>query len=249
MNPGSPVDWDATTTTGASDVDYEPRGATRIRAAGLISGYSGADSSGLEASPLCPISTMTQRIALPLHIRNSGDGGNNGIALASHFVGTARLYQWNQVTKVAEIVTVNDPDGNPTTEINLIRRELADEVTASTRAQQLHPASALISNQGGPGGGDQGAYDMLEDFNGGYVEIDVPCTCVFNSEQNENGATDHTFRGTSGDTVVGIRSDDDEQLTYGIIPDSIRAEIREGEDGLLYKRLIATGGGDSWVLA
>lgn len=249
VSPGTPRDWDASATTGANDVDYEPRGATRLRAAGLVTAYSGADSSGLEASPLCPVSTFTQKIALPLHIRNSGDGGNNGIALASPYTGTAKLYQWNQVTGQKELVTVLDPLGVATTEIKLIRRDGNTEFTASTDIHQLHPASALISVQGGIGGTDPNAYDLQGDFNGGYIEIDVPCTCVFNSEQNENGNVDHTFRGTSGSAVPGIHSDDDEQLTFGITPEHIKAEIRRGLDGLLYKRVVGVSGTDSWVLA
>lgn len=241
LNPGTPVDYDGTSGSGANDADYEPRGATRTKAAGLFTAFSGADSAGLEASPTCPVSTFTQRIALPLHIRqNGGDGGNNGIALASCFVGIAKLYEWDPVAGVSQLVTVNDPSGNPTTEIRLIRRNGSVEFNASTRDHQNYPASALISPQGS-GGTDPGAYDFLSDFNGGYIEIDVPCTCVFNSEQNENGATDHVYRGTSGQSVSGIHSDDDEQLSYGITPTYIKSVIREGQDGLLYKSIINSG--------
>lgn len=244
-NPGSPVDFDG--TTGATDQDYEPRGATRVKAFGLISAYSGADSSGLEASPLCPVSTFTQRIALPLHIRNAGDGGNNGIALASPYTGTARLYEWNQGTGSADLVTVNDPSGTPVTEIPLIRRDAAGaEYTATGSFEQNHPASALISTSTDAAAG---AHYLQGDFNGGYIEIDVPCTCVFNAEQNENGAVDHTFKGTSGSAVVGIHSDDDEQLTYGITPETIAAEVRVDTTGLLRRRSIGSGGTETWLLA
>lgn len=249
VNPGTPLDWDAAGTTGASDVDYEPRGATRLRASGFVTANSGADSSGTESSPLCPVSTFTQKIALPLHIRNAGDGGNNGIAIASIYTGTARVYEWNPATGAAEIVTFNGPDGLPTTDVKLIRRNgSASEFIASTPAHQLHPASALISAQGA-GGTDSGAYDLLGDFNGGYVEVDVPSMVVFNAEQNENGGTEHRYRGTSGDAVIGIHSDDDEQLSYGITPNDIRAQIQRGSDGLLYRREILAGGAVSWVVA
>lgn len=245
---GAPVDWDG--ATGANDADYEPRGATRLIAEGLVSAYSGADTSGLEASPACPVFTMTQKIALPLHIRNSGDGGNNGIHLASPYTGTARVYEWDKDTRTLSLVSFGAPGGGTVTEIPLVRREGASVVTASTAAEQLHPASASISAQGGDGGSDPGAYDLLADFNGGYVVVDVPCICVFNSEQNENGGSDHVFRGTSGDNVVGIHSDDDEQLSYGITPEEIRLEVRRNlSDGLLYKHVIATGGPDTWEVA
>ncbi|NRA59129.1 MAG: hypothetical protein HRU13_13540, partial [Phycisphaerales bacterium] len=104
--------------------------------------------------------------------------------------------------------------------------------------------SALISN-----GSDPESHGLAGDFNGGYIEVTVPCTCVFNSEQNENGQTNHTFRGTSGSAVVGIHSDDDEQLTFGITPPEIAAEVAVGDDGLTYRRTIQAGGTEAWVLA
>lgn len=251
VSPGSPVDFDAAPPvgTGAADTDYEPRGATRVQAAGLISAYSGADTAGLEATPLCPVSTFTQRIALPLHMRINGDGADNGIALASIYEGKARLFQWNQSTGEADLVTVNDENGSPTTEI-LLKRRVGDveQGDAPDREAQLHPAAALISPQGA-GGSDPNAYDFISDFTGGYIEVDVPCTCVFNSQQNENGLTTRTFRGTSGTSVVGIHADDDEQLSYGITPETIRAEVRQGSDNRLYKRVIAANGIDTWEVA
>lgn len=247
VSPGGPLDFDG--ITGADDADYEPRGLVWLMASGLLSCYSGADTSGLEATPGCPSQFFTQRLALPLHIRNSGDGGNNGIALGSKYTGTARLYQWNPVSGQSEIVTLTGPDGVPTTEIQLVRRNGATVLGPATTAdEQKHPASALISAAGGVGGGDPGAYDMQSDFTGGYIEIDVPAMCVFNSEQNQNGATTITFRGTSGANVVGIHSDDDEQLTFGITPDDIRAEITRGVDGIEYKRQI-NAGVETWVAA
>ena len=70
VNPGSPVDFDA--GTGATDSDYEPNGATRLRATGLVSAYSGADSSGREASPLMPVSYMSQIVAQPFFYQGYG---------------------------------------------------------------------------------------------------------------------------------------------------------------------------------
>ena len=79
VNPGSPVDFDA--ATGAGDADYEPAGATRLRATGLVSAYSGADTAGLEATPLMPVSAMSQVVAQPFHVSDTGDGGNSGVPL------------------------------------------------------------------------------------------------------------------------------------------------------------------------
>ena len=239
ISPGSPADFDA--VTGASDSDYEPRGATRVFASGLISAYSGADSSGLEASPLCPTKFMTQKIALPLRVRNSGDGGTNGIALASPYQGVARLYQWNQSTQEAEIVTINDPFGNPTTEINLERRDGDQNVyfTPSTKDEQKFPSAALISASA-----NDYSYRFLSDFTGGYIEIDVPATCVVNTQSSD----ELNYRGTTGSSVAGIDSNADETLTFGITPETSRAEVKTGTDGLLYKRVINSGI-ETWEVA
>lgn len=245
-SPGAPVDYAG--VTGAQDTDYEPRGATRSRAAGLVSGFSGADSAGLEATPQCPVSTFTQRIALPLKVRaNAGDGGNNGIALAAIYTGTATLWEWDPVTRTKRQVTVNDPDGNPVTEIPLIRRNGSnDEYIATTPQEQLHPSSCTIST--GDIDAVAGAHYLTEDFLGGYIEVNVPAMCAFNSEQNQNQTVDTFFRGTSGPSVGGIFANDDEQLSYGITPDVIRAEIRQGLDGMRYRRDIGAGGADTWGL-
>jgi len=242
IGPGSPEDIDAATPqgTGAGDSDYEKRGFTLFEAAGLVSAYSGADSAGLEASPACPISLFSQKIALPLYIRNAGDGGNNGIAIGSLHEGVANLYEWDAATRTLNLVTVNDPSGNPTTDIILNRHN----VVVDSPGKQKFPCAASITAQGGPSGNDANGHDLLGDFKGGFLVCNVPCMVVFNSEQNENGSQNRFYRGTSSTdptdiSVLGIHSDDDEQLSFGIIPDDIRAEITRGDDGYLYKRKIS----------
>lgn len=104
VSPGSFVDFDnGTVGTGASDADYESNGATRVLATGLISAYSGADSSGSEATPLMLTSAMSQIVAQPLHITDSGDGGNSSVSIASPYEGTARVYEWNDTTSSLDL--------------------------------------------------------------------------------------------------------------------------------------------------
>ena len=98
LNPGIPVDFDAGGSTGASDSDYEPRGCTRLMVNGLASAYSGADSAGLEASPMIPVAAMSQVVAQPFFIDDSGDGGSSGVSIGSTSVGTARVYEWDTAT-------------------------------------------------------------------------------------------------------------------------------------------------------
>ena len=111
VNPGSPVDFDA--GTGATDADYEPNGATRLRATGLVTAYSGADSSGREASPMMPVSAMSQVVAQPFFIKDEGDGGNSGVAIASPYKGTAKIYEWDSASNAAVLAyTVTLDRGN-----------------------------------------------------------------------------------------------------------------------------------------
>jgi len=161
--------------------------------------------------------------------------------LCSQYQGTARLYQWNQSTGQADLVTVTDPFGNNTTEINLERRNSANNTyfTPSTRDEQNFPAAALISANS-----NDYSYVFNNGFLGGYIEVDVPVVCVVNNEQSET----LTYRGTTGSAVTGISSDDDETLTFGITPEDIRTEFTRGKDGLIYKRVIDAGV-ETWEIA
>ena len=112
---GSPTPIDA--TTGANDSDYEPNGATRTRINGLGTWHSGADSSGLEASPAMPVTGMSQIVAQPLFIADSGDGGNSGVAIASPYTGIAKVYEYvrhfspitiESIDPVTDIITSTD---------------------------------------------------------------------------------------------------------------------------------------------
>ena len=224
--PNSPVN--ISTETGASDADYEPNGATRFKVGGLASAYSGADTSGSEATPMFPVSALAQKVALPLQIRNSGDGGNNGIAICSPYEGTAEIWEWNPTTEQSELkYTVP------------LRRNLGREITSSE--DQLHPSAALLSARDG-----EHTVKLDSVFYGGYVKADVPIHVVFNSEQNQGrGQSDVKRKGTSGD-VVAISANDDEQASTGITRPEEKAEIVRATDGFLYRRQI-NNTGELWV--
>ncbi len=221
---GSPTAID--TATGATDQDYEPNGATRTRINGVGTWYSGADSAGLEASPAMPVSAMSQVIAQPFYIDDVGDGGNSGIAIASPYEGTARVYSWDDVNKTLILeYTV------PLTRTN----------TVSSIEDQYHPCAGLISNDA------QATNTLVGNLNAGVIIADVPVTVI---AQNGTASLTPTLRSQNGTTTTSIVSDDDETLLLGWTPELIRAEIREGEDGILYKRVIPAGGGnDNWVVA
>jgi len=226
VSPGSPVDFDAAppTGTGATDTDYEPNGATRLLATGLVSAYSGADSAGLEASPLMPTSAMSQVVAQPLFIADNGDGGNSGVAIASPYAGTAWVYEWNDATGTLELAY--------TVPLNRFN------VTVNTKEDQKHPSAGLVANET-----VNGSVSLAGQLNPGVVIANVPITVVV---QNGVSTLAPTLRSQNGSTTSAIRSNDDETLSLGITPAQIAAEVREGADSILYRREIGAGGIDTW---
>lgn len=229
VSPGSPADFDAEigVGTGADDADYEPNGATRVLATGLISAYSGADSSGSEASPLMPISAMSQIVAQPLFIADAGDGGDSGVAIASPYAGEAKVYEWDDVNGgivLAYTVPLN-----------------RSGVTISSKDDQKHPSAGIVANES-----VDGAVTLVGQLNPGLVIADVPITVVV---QNSAPTLTPTIRSQNGTTTTAIVTHDDETLSLGVTPDIVKAEIREGADGILYRRKIASGGTDSWIIA
>ena len=230
VSPGFPVDFDAAigVGTGANDSDYEPDGATRVFAGGLISAYSGADSAGYEATPLMPTSAMSQVIAQPLFIADSGDGGSSSVAIASPYVGTAKVYEWNDATKVLDLAYTIPLNRNG--------------VTVTTQDDQRHPSAGMVANET-----VTGAVELVGQLNAGVVIADVPVTVVVQNGDATLGPS-ITIRSQNGATTVAIVDDEDETLSLGWTPPTLKAEIIEGTDGLLYKRVV-TGGTETWEVA
>ncbi|MEM9700238.1 MAG: hypothetical protein AAF943_15775 [Pseudomonadota bacterium] len=226
VSPGSPVDFDAGigVGTGASDQDYEPNGATRVQAVGLVSAYSGADSAGLEASPLMPTSAMSQVVAQPFFVQDNGDGGNSGVAIASPYEGTAKVYSYNTGTGALDLQYT----------VPLTR----SGVTVTSKEDQKHPAAGLVANEAT-------AVALVGQLDPGVVIADVPITVV-----SQAGVVDTatTLRSQNGTTTTNIAHEDDETLMLGITPASLKAEIVEGADGIIYRREV-TGGTETWVVA
>ena len=224
VSPGSPVDFE--TTTGASEDDYEPDGATRVMATGLISAYSGADSAGGEATPLMPTSAMTQVVAQPLFIHDSGDGGESGVSIASPFEGTAKIYEYNTTTEELDLAYTVPLNRNG--------------VTVSTQSDQYHPAAGMVANES-----VNGAVTLSGQLDPGVIIADVPITVIL---QNANPSLVPTIRSQNGTTTTSIVSDDDETLSLGITPASKAAEIREDADGIFRRRTISNAGVETWVV-
>lgn len=226
VSPGSPIDFDSAPPvgTGATDTDYEPDGATRVLAVGLVSAYSGADSAGLEASPLMPTSAMSQVVSQPLYIADSGDGGNSGVAIASPYEGTAKIYSWNGTGLTLEYTVPLTRNG----------------VTISSKEDQKHPSAGMVANES-----VNGAVTLVGQLDAGVVIADVPITVVV---QNGDAGLAPTLRSQNGTTTSSIINDDDETLSLGWTPATLKAEITEGTDGILYKRVV-NAGSETWEVA
>ena len=234
VSPGIPVDFDNATGTGANDQDYEPRGATRLRVNGLAVAYSGADSAGLEASPMIPVAAMSQVVAQPFWIDDSGDGGNSGVAIASPYEGTAKVYSWNSTTGVAELAYT----------VPLGRGTAGQGIVPTTPEEQYFPCAGLVANE--PTLDADPSVLQLEGALGpGYIVADVPITVV---AQNAIPTLIPEIRSQNGTTTTSIVSDDDETLMLGWTPAQKKAEITEDVNGYTRKRVLDNTGAVTWPL-
>lgn len=236
VSPGAPVDFDASGSTGAIDSDYEPNGATRLRAVGLVSAYSGADSAGLEASPMMPVSAMSQIVAQPFYIDDIGDGGNSGVAIASPYEGTAKYFAWNDTLGVAELAYTVElqrgPNGSGT-------------VSVTTPNDQYFPCAGIIANEPTLIG-DPSVVELVGTLAAGYITADVPITVV---SQNGTPTLTPTIRSQNGTTTTGIIMEADETLQLGWTPATLRAEVLTDADGFLRIRKVDNTGAVTYRIA
>ncbi len=226
ISPGSPQGIDAAVTGGTanSQQNYNPAGLTRFRAVGLVSAFSGADGAGGDASPACPVSAMSQVVAQPFFVDDSGAGDQSSVTIASPYVGTAKIYEWNSGTSSLDLAYT----------VPLSR----SGVTVTTQDDQLHPAGGQVSNTTG----NTNVVALAGDLNPGVIVADVPIMVVMQS----NITDAISIRSQNGTTATLIDQQDDETLMFGITPESIAAEIREDADGILRRRAIDNTGAETW---
>ena len=248
QGPGFPVDLDSSDGTAAGLSDYDPRGATRFLAEGLVSAYSGADGNGLEATAMMPTSAMAQKMPIVGTVANLGSARSNGIAIASPFEGTCRLYEFDRVTRSLVVRQLVDPTtGQLVNDITLERRT---GVTYTTELDQRAPASATIqSTVGVAGSGFYGFEVGSPAFEGGILISNVPVTVVVNNTQNVPGTAEVQYPSSSGNLVLGVRAKSDETLMVGITPEEIRLNVRLAQDTLYYRQTLEAGGTENWIRA
>lgn len=248
QGPGFPVDIDGPDGTGANLPDYDPRGATRFLAEGLVSAYSGADGNGLEATPMMPISAMAQKVPIVGTIVNAGTARSNGIAIASPFEGTCRLYEFDRATRSLVLRQVVDPTtGQLVDDIVLERRT---GVTYTTELDQRAPASATIQSTAGVAGSGFYGFEVGSPaFEGGILMSNVPVTVVVNNTQNVPNTAEVQYPSSEGNLVLGVRAKSDETLMIGTTPEEIRLNVRLAQDTLYYRQTLQAGGNEVWIRA
>ncbi|MEP1207716.1 MAG: hypothetical protein ABJM29_04215 [Rhizobiaceae bacterium] len=224
VSPGAPFDIQDI----ANLQNYLPDGATRFRAAGLISAFSGADGAGSEATPLMPISAMAQVIAQPFHI---GDGtwlgDESGIALASCYECEAKYYEYDEVSGgVVERY-----------HIQLTRNE---SITLDSPEKQFHPAAAGIANDV-----SEGVFALDGDLKPGVIVATAPVMMV---AQNGDVNLQPTIRSQNDTTTTSIITESDESLMLGWTPDALQAEITTDADGFERLRKVDAAGDEFWAL-
>lgn len=226
ISPGSPIDFDAAigVGTGANDADYEPPGATRVRASGVVVAYSGADSAGLEATAALPASAMSQVVAQPLFIDDTGDGGDSGVSIIGQGVGTAYVYSYNTTTEGLDL--------EYTVPLN------RTGVTVTDIEDQWHPTAGLVANETA-----NGSVTLVGDLDPGVIISDVPIHVVV---QNGTPTYTPTVRSQGGNTTTYLVSQDDETVTLGITPPDRKIDLIIGSDNIKYKRVI-NAGVESWT--
>jgi hypothetical protein len=248
QGPGFPIVLDSQDATGNNLSDYDPRGATRFLAEGLVSAYSGADGQGLEATPLMPCSAMAQKIPIVGTVVNAGSGRQNCIAIASSFEGTCRLYEFDRTTRTLVLRQLLDPTtGQLVDDITLERRT---GVTYTSELDQRGPASATVQASVGVAGSGLYGFEVgSADFEGGILISNVPVTVIVNNTQNVPGTAQTQYLGSSGQLVLGVRAKGDETLMVGTTPEEIRLNVRLAQDALYYRQTLQAGGSEVWIRA
>ena len=176
----------STTGVAGNDTDYANDGWLILRADGPITGFSGADSVGWEATPAMPLTKLAQFFPILSEIGDaSTDFGRSSINLAGPYEGTATVY---------------DESGTILGTFTLTRGT-SPPVTVN---DQLFPASGQFNPETSLG----------VDVTSGYVEVNVPCVCIQNLNGSavftlDDGDEIHVAGSTPDELRAFIRKDTD----------------------------------------
>ena len=208
VNAGTPINiYNGNRNTGAGEAnagnttDYGIDGCLILRVNKPISGFSGADGNGGEATPGWPLDQMAQVFPNPANIDDNADRGRASVTIGSQYEGTMFVYDSTQTLITSLAIT------RPTAVV--------------VSSDQLYPASVQWAPV------DSG----LVDWNGGYIETNVPCVCIMNM---------------NGSPSPWVADGGDELNIVGVTPDDIRAVIRTDADGFKRRRDIDNAGAETW---
>ena len=227
VSPGTPEDADSATGTSNNQGDHNPAGYTRFLVTGLGTAHSGADGQGGDAVQMASVSSLSQVVAQPLRLSDSGLGDETNITVFSPYVGTAKVYEWNTTTNSLDLAYTLPITRDGT-------------ITITSKEDQYHPCAVSLSNSTS----NTNNVLLVGELLPGVIIADVPIGVVI---QAQDGVVSN-MRSQNGTTTASIYTQEDETAMYGWTPPELKAEIAEGVDGILYKRVIA-GPGDSWVEA
>jgi len=183
---------------------------------------------------MIPVAAMSQVVAQPFWIDDSGDGGNSGIAIGSPYEGTAKVYAWNGTTGVADLAYT----------VPLGRGTAGQGIAPTTPEDQYIPCAGMVANESGLAA-DPSVVQLVNDLAPGYIVADVPITVV---AQNALPSLTPDIRSQNGTVTPSVVSDDDETLMLGWTPPQKKAEVTEDADGFTRKRVIDNTGGTTWPL-
>ena len=158
INAGSPVGIHTGNITGGvapinagNTTDYGQDGCLILKSDKPISGFSGADSNGWEATPAWPLDQTSQLFANPATLNNSSDGGVSSVTIGSQYEGSGSVY---------------DSTGSLVGTF-FITRSISP---ATTPDEQIYPAAGQWQPVDGG----------LNNWTGGWVQTNVPSICIMN---------------------------------------------------------------------
>lgn len=212
VNAGTPVaiytgtvneDAGGIPTNAGSTVDYFEDGWIILKADKPISCFSGADGAGSNATPGWPLDQLAQFFPNPANIDDQTRADQASISISSPYEGSATIY---------------GSDGIEITTIALTRT-----VAVTTAADQLYPAAGQWQPIDEVG---------LANYEGGWVETNVPAFCVMNLRGSTSWPSDN------GDEIA----------IPGVTPEEIRAVIRKDANGIFRRRDIDATGLETWTI-
>jgi hypothetical protein len=233
VSPGSPVRLAGIPV--GQDGDYEPDGATRMIAQGLISGFSGADGAGNGATPMIPVKSLSQVVPQPYWIPESNEGRRSGVAIASPYTGTAKIYEWNPATAQADLAYT----------VELRRGNDGGGIPLTSPSVQRFPVAGLVAKEPLLSA-DVSVVQLSGQLGAGYIVADVPIVVIAQAANSDTAPTD--VRSQNGTTTSAILTSRDETLMLGVTPKTLKAEVTQDTDAYLRKRTIDNTGVETWPL-